>query len=74
MDLASQLLRSGSPETGAVILYARDVLGTAQRADEWLVSPQMLLGWVRPIDLLGEEPGRREVLRLLGAIEHGLPS
>lgn len=47
--------------------------GDLDGALRWLTSPALTLASERPIDLLVTEPGRRAVLQVIHAIEHGLP-
>jgi putative toxin-antitoxin system antitoxin component (TIGR02293 family) len=47
--------------------------GDLDGALRWLTSPVLTLASERPIDLLVTEPGRRAVLQVIHAIEHGLP-
>ncbi|WP_372239915.1 antitoxin Xre/MbcA/ParS toxin-binding domain-containing protein [Pseudomonas sp. 9AZ] len=48
--------------------------GDLDGALRWLTSPVLTLVSERPIDLLVTEPGRRAVLQVIHAIEHGLPA
>ena len=50
-------------------LYDGDLDGALR----WLTSPVLTLASERPIDLLVTESGRRAVLQVIRAIEHGLP-
>ena len=50
-------------------LYEGDLDGALR----WLTSPVLTLASERPIDLLVTEPGRRAVLQVINALEHGLP-
>ncbi|PAU59030.1 hypothetical protein BZL41_17100 [Pseudomonas sp. PIC25] len=47
--------------------------GDIDGALRWLTSPVLTLASERPIDLLVTEPGRRAVLQVTRALEHGLP-
>jgi putative toxin-antitoxin system antitoxin component (TIGR02293 family) len=47
--------------------------GDLDGALRWLTSPVLTLASERPIDLLVTEPGRRAVLQVIHALEHGLP-
>ncbi|MHA6492486.1 antitoxin Xre/MbcA/ParS toxin-binding domain-containing protein [Pseudomonas borbori] len=48
--------------------------GDLDGALRWLTSPVLVLASERPIDLLITEPGRRAVLQVILALEHGLPA
>ena len=48
--------------------------GDLDGALRWLTSPVLSLASERPIDLLITEPGRRAVLQVILALEHGLPA
>lgn len=52
-----------------LVLHEGDLDGTLR----WLTSPVLTLASERPIDLLATEPGRRAVLQVIHALEHGLP-
>jgi putative toxin-antitoxin system antitoxin component (TIGR02293 family) len=51
---------------------ARKVFGTAEAAKEWLESECPALGFVRPIDLLNDDEGLKNVIAILVRIEHGV--
>ena len=57
-------------------LYARaaQVFASPDKARTWLKKPQYALGGVTPLAYADTEPGAREVERLLGRIEHGIPA
>lgn len=51
---------------------ARKVFGSAEAAKEWLESDCPALGFVRPIDLLHDDDGLKNVTAILVRIEHGV--
>ena len=53
---------------------ATEVFGSLERARAWLKAPQYALGGAPPLAFADTEPGAREVERLLGRIEHGIPA
>jgi putative toxin-antitoxin system antitoxin component (TIGR02293 family) len=53
---------------------AIQVFGREEKARSWLKRPQMRLGGEVPLEIARLEPGAREVERLLGRIEHGIPA
>lgn len=53
---------------------ATGVFESEEEARSWLKRPQMRLGGAIPIEIARLEPGAREAERLLGRIEHGIPS
>ncbi len=57
-----------------IIAFAEEVLEDPGRAHRWLQEPQRGLGNRRPLDLLQNEAGAREVEDLLGRIEYGVLS
>ena len=58
-------------ETLDVLLVLHE--GDLDGALSWLTSPVLTLASDRPIDLLATEPGRRAVLQVIHALDHGLP-
>jgi len=50
-----------------------EVMSTERAAREWLQTPQHALGGRVPLEVARYEPGAREVERLLGRVEHGIP-
>ena len=48
--------------------------GNAQRASEWLRTPQAAIGQVSPLEHVDTEPGAAEVQDLIGRIEYGVVS
>jgi len=57
-------------------LYRRaaEVLGGPEEATEWLREENFALGEETPLEFADTEPGARRVERLLGQIEHGIPT
>ena len=57
-------------------LYRRaaKVLGGPGKAAGWLREPNFALGEETPLEFADTEPGARRVERLLGQIEHGIPT
>lgn len=49
-----------------------EVLGTKEHAVHWLKTPRAYFGAKPPLDFADTEIGNREVLNLLGRIEHGV--
>jgi len=50
-----------------------EVLGSESTARQWLQAEQHALGGRVPLEIARYEPGAREVERLLGRLEHGIP-
>jgi putative toxin-antitoxin system antitoxin component (TIGR02293 family) len=57
---------------GSVFDHAVDVLGNEQAARRWFMEPRAELNGMAPLDACDTEPGRIEVDRVLGRIEHGV--
>lgn len=57
-----------------VILRAEEVLGSREKAFQWLRRPNRALGGQLPLSLLDVELGARQVEDVLGRIEHGVYS
>ncbi len=57
-------------------LYRRaaEVLGGPEEAAVWLREENFSLGRETPLEFADTEPGARQVERLLGQIEHGIPA
>ena len=51
---------------------AINVLGTPEKADEWLVIPNRALGGATPLSMLGTKTGAQAVEDVLGRIEYGV--
>lgn len=49
-----------------------EVLGSKEQAVRWLKNPRTYFGGKPPLDFADTELGSREVLNLLGRIEHGV--
>ncbi|HET6235303.1 MAG TPA: antitoxin Xre/MbcA/ParS toxin-binding domain-containing protein [Acetobacteraceae bacterium] len=56
-----------------IVALARQALGDADEAREWLNAPHPLLGSARPIEVAATDLGARQVERILHNIEHDLP-
>lgn len=56
-----------------IVALARQALGNADEARDWLNEPHPLLGSARPIEVAATDLGARQVERILHNIEHGLP-
>jgi putative toxin-antitoxin system antitoxin component (TIGR02293 family) len=57
-----------------IVALAVDVLGTRERASEWLQRPNRALGNAAPLRSLQTELGARRVEDILGRIAYGLHS
>ena len=57
-----------------VMARAESVLGSTDKAGQWLRKPNRALRGVAPVDLLDTDRGAQEVLAVLGRIEHGVYS
>lgn len=66
-DESERLLR-----IGVLFDRAKEVLGGAEPARNWLKSPKRALAGRSPLDYADTEPGAREVEELLGRIEYGV--
>ena len=51
-----------------------EVFDTQERAEGWLRSPSIALGWKAPMELMISDKGIEMVLNELGRIEHGIAS
>ena len=69
-DESDRLLRASRVFGRALELFE----GDADGAREWLLSAQPLLGNLVPLDLATTDVGALEVERLIGRLEHGIPS
>ncbi|HSW28106.1 MAG TPA: antitoxin Xre/MbcA/ParS toxin-binding domain-containing protein [Longimicrobiales bacterium] len=66
---SDRLLRLARVVALALGLFEGDV----DPARAWLDQPQMALGQQAPLDLATTDVGSREVERLIGRLEHGIP-
>ena len=57
-----------------VLATATDVLGSEDKARQWLTAENRALGGVQPIQLLDTGLGFQEVMSVLRRIEHGVHS
>lgn len=62
-------LRNVDRETYAAGMSCFESEGALVR---WLCQPAWGLGWKIPLEVIGTEKGRREVTRILGAMDHGV--
>lgn len=51
---------------------AIEVLGSLEKAEQWLSLPNQALGGRTPLSVLESENGEEEVLTILGRIDHGI--
>lgn len=57
-----------------ILAQAVDVLGSTEKASQWLQRPNRALGGETPLSLLDTDLGSRQVEEVLGRIEHGVYS
>lgn len=69
-DESDRLVRASRVFGRALELFE----GDAEAAREWLLQKQPLLGGLVPLDLATTDVGALEVERLIGRLEHGIPS
>ena len=69
-DESDRVLRLSRVYGKALGLFGDD-LGRARR---WLSTPKVALGGEKPLDYSRVDVGAREVVDLIGRIEHGVPS
>ncbi len=69
-DESDRLLRASRVFGRALELFE----GDSEAAREWLLNKQPLLGGLVPLDLAKTDVGALEVERLIGRLEHGIPS
>jgi putative toxin-antitoxin system antitoxin component (TIGR02293 family) len=69
-DESDRLLRASRVFGRALELFE----GDADAAREWLQAPQALLGGRVPLQLAATDVGALEVERVVGRLEHGIPS
>lgn len=55
-----------------VVFHTIDVLGSHEKARQWLERPNRALGGEPPLSLLDTDIGARQVEAVLGRIEHGV--
>lgn len=58
----------------AVLVRAREVFGESERALQWMRESNPALNGETPIRAIRTEDGQREVLDILGRIQHGVIS
>lgn len=56
----------------ALMVHAVETFGDSQKAKAWLATPNRALGQRRPLDLMGDSEGCRQVDEILGRIDHGI--
>lgn len=69
-DESDRLLRASRVFGHALELFE----GDSEAAREWLLNKQPLLGGLIPLELATTDVGALEVERLIGRLEHGIPS
>ena len=69
-DESDRLLRASRVFGRALELFE----GDSDAARRWLLEPQPLLGNFIPVELAATDVGAVEVDRLIGRLEHGIPS
>ncbi len=69
-DESDRVLRIARVYANALGLFGGDL----DKARRWLSTPKVALGGETPLDYAQVEVGAREVLDLIGRIEHGVPS
>lgn len=77
MKTKSRLTHDESDRTlrmARVVAFAREVLGSDEKASHWMINPNRALGGKRPFDQLDTEPGVRSVEGILYAIAYGMYS
>ncbi len=57
-----------------IVALATDVLGSEQKAGQWLQRPNRALGHAAPLDLLDTDLGTQAVERVLGRVDYGVIS
>jgi putative toxin-antitoxin system antitoxin component (TIGR02293 family) len=57
-----------------MVVRTEEALGSPDRVQPWLATPNRALGGRTPISLLGSDAGTLAVERVLGRIEHGIVS
>ncbi|CAN5648770.1 DUF2384 domain-containing protein [soil metagenome] len=67
---SDRVLRLARVYANALGLFGGDL----DKARRWLSTPKVALGGESPLDYARVEVGAREVLDLIGRIEHGVPS
>lgn len=74
MEPAGFLARTSgeSDRLGRVLAHAERVLGTRDKASEWLRRPNRALGGATPLALLDTNSGAAQVDDVLGRLEHGV--
>lgn len=55
-----------------VTLRSHEAIGSPDKANRWLVTPNRALSGRKPIELLNSDEGAALVEEILGRIEHGI--
>jgi putative toxin-antitoxin system antitoxin component (TIGR02293 family) len=55
-----------------ILTEATELLGSREKAGNWLRHPLRALGGTRPLEMLTTEPGYAEVRCVLGRLEWGV--
>ena len=55
-----------------VYAYATEVLGSEEKARQWMQHPIRALNFMPPFDLLDTEEGARQIETVLSHLEHGV--
>ena len=55
-----------------IYAYATDVLGSEEKARQWMQRPIRALNFTPPFDLLDTEEGARQIETVLSHLEHGV--
>ncbi len=55
-----------------ILAHARETLGTAEHAAQWLMTPNRVMGGDRPFERLDTDAGAQSVETVLGRIAYGL--
>jgi putative toxin-antitoxin system antitoxin component (TIGR02293 family) len=77
MATKSRLTHDESDRTmrmARVVALAKEVLGSDEKASQWMSNPNRALGGKKPFDQLDTEPGVRSVEQVLFAIAYGMYS
>lgn len=61
---------SVEPERQGILDQARDVFGTDEAAQRFLIEPAMALDWQRPLDLMATDEGAGLVATHLARLDH----
>jgi len=76
-DSANRTLKHHKKRLAALITVQKrciDVFDNLEKANGWLQSPSIALGWNTPMEKMVSNKGIEQVLNELGRIEHGIVS